>query len=66
MVCVIGAILYYGWPIIEALIHITPLPDTGSMQSTAKSYGNQAMELVKNVPGMLHGETDKARAPGYQ
>ena len=39
-ICV--AILYYGWPIIEAVILILPIPNATSVVDSIKAAGNSA------------------------
>jgi hypothetical protein len=34
MLCVLAAILYYGWPIIEAILLVLPIPDPKSILSS--------------------------------
>lgn len=36
MLAVIGALCYYGWPIIEAVLLLLPIPDPNEMKSKAK------------------------------
>jgi len=35
-----GALCYYGWPIIEAILLLLPVPDPSDMKDKAKEYGN--------------------------
>jgi hypothetical protein len=32
MLCVIGALCYYGWPVIEAVLLLLPIPDPKDMK----------------------------------
>ena len=46
MLAVIGAICYYGWPIIEAVLVLLPIPDPSELKNKAKEYSGKAMEMV--------------------
>jgi hypothetical protein len=43
------AVLYYGWPIIEAVILILPIPNATGVVDTIKAAGNSAQEVVGSV-----------------
>jgi hypothetical protein len=45
-VLAIGALLYYGWPLIEAIYIVLPLPDPGRSLDKVKSLGRQATGMV--------------------
>lgn len=49
MIAVIGAICYYGWPVIEAVLLLLPIPDPNDMKEKAKEYGTKAMDMVKGA-----------------
>ena len=34
-IAVVGAILYYGWPIIEAVLLLLPIPDPADLKQSA-------------------------------
>jgi len=59
MLAIIGAVCYYGWPIIEAVLLLLPIPDPSDLKDKAKSYGNKAMEMVS-------GGSKNADMVGYQ
>lgn len=61
---IIGALCYYGWPIIEAVLLLLPVPDPNEMKDTAKKYFSQGVELVKNLPASVNGD-GRAPTPGY-
>ena len=61
MTAVIGALCYYGWPVIEAVLLLLPVPDPADMKETAKEYGNKAMDYVKGLGG-----DGNPPATGYQ
>lgn len=60
---VIGALLYYGWPVIEAVLLLLPIPDPSEMKDKVKEYGNKALEMV-NAGGAASGAA--AQPAGYQ
>jgi len=43
------AVLYYGWPIIEAVILILPIPNATGVVDTIKAAGNSAQDVVASV-----------------
>lgn len=51
MLACIGAICYYGWPLIEAVLLLLPVPDPSDMKQKAKEYGSKAIEMVKGKGG---------------
>lgn len=48
-VAIVGAILYYGWPLIEAVLLLLPIPDPQDMKEKAKEYGGKAAGFVKDL-----------------
>jgi len=44
----IGACLYYGWPIIEAIILVLPIPDPKDSLDKVKSTAASAADFVKD------------------
>lgn len=61
-----AAVLYYGWPIIEAVILILPIPNAPGVVDTIKAAGNTAQEVVGSV---LKSDTQRRSAgpsTGYQ
>ena len=40
MMGVLGALCYYGWPVIEAVLLLLPIPDPRDMKEQAKNYGS--------------------------
>jgi len=47
-------LLYYGWPVIEAVLLLLPIPDPSEMKDKVKEYGNKALEMV-NAGGSASG-----------
>lgn len=55
---VFGALIYFGWPIIEAILILLPIPDPEELKrkmksglDVAKTYGNAALDKVKGGSG---------------
>lgn len=44
----IAACLYYGWPIIEAVILVLPIPDPKDSIEKVKSFAGSATDFVKD------------------
>jgi hypothetical protein len=55
------AVLYYGWPIIEAVILILPIPNAPGVVDTIKAAGNTALDLVGSV---MKSDTKRRNAGG--
>lgn len=49
MAAILIACLYYGWPLIEAIILILPIPDPKGSVDAIKNVGNQGIDLVSGV-----------------
>ena len=64
MVAVFSALLYYGWPIIEAIIILLPIPDPSDLKGTAKNWFGKALEFFMSIPDMIKGD-GRAPTPGY-
>jgi hypothetical protein len=45
---VIGACVYYGWPIIEAIILVLPIPDPKDQIDRVKSAAGSAADFVSS------------------
>lgn len=52
---VLGALCYYGWPIIEAILLLLPVPDPNELKDSAKKYFSQGVEFAKNLPATIQG-----------
>lgn len=46
MLVVLGALCYYGWPIIEAVLLLLPIPDPTDMKNKAKDALGQGVEFA--------------------
>jgi len=64
-VLAIGALLYYGWPVIEAIYIVLPLPDPGRSLDKVKSLGRQATGMVTGALSSNNG-SHGARSPEYE
>jgi len=51
IMAIIGACLYYGWPIIEAVILVLPIPDPKDSLEKVKSMAGSATDFVKDSIG---------------
>jgi hypothetical protein len=60
---VIGAVLYYGWPIIEAIILVLPIPDPRGTINNVKSAAGSASDMVS---GALTSNTGPNRNMSHQ
>ena len=66
---IMGAILYFGWPVIEAVLLLLPIPDPQDMKEKVKEYSNKALEMVTSSSGnaqnnMPAGYQQQFGAPG--
>ena len=46
---VIIAVLYYGWPIVEAILLMLPIPDPKGTLETVKGFAGGAVEMVSSA-----------------
>lgn len=46
LTALVAVCLYYGWPIVEAIILILPIPDPKGAVDGMRSLGNQATDMV--------------------
>ena len=49
LAAIVLVVLYYGWPIIEAIILILPIPNAPGIVDTIKTVGNTASDMVSSV-----------------
>jgi len=64
MLAVLGALCYYGWPIIEAILLLLPIPDPSDMKASATKWCGVAYTFVMSIPDMIKGD-GRAPTPGY-
>lgn len=55
------ASLYYGWPIIEAVIMVLPIPDPKDQIDTIKSVAGSAADFATSV---ISGPPSRQRPSG--
>jgi len=46
---IVIAVLYYAWPIIEAIILILPIPNPEAVTGTIKAVGNTSLDVVNSI-----------------
>jgi len=46
---IVIAVLYYGWPIIEAIILILPIPNPQGVVDNLKAVGNIVLDVVNGI-----------------
>lgn len=47
LAALVGALLFYGWPIIEAVLLLLPIPDPQDIKEKMSGMKNKAMNMVK-------------------
>lgn len=63
LVALVLACLYYGWPIIEAVILVLPIPDPKDSIEKAKALAGSATDFVKDsISGGPSAGRSNARA----
>lgn len=60
----VGAALYYGWPIIEAIILVLPIPDPKDSIDRVKSAANNATDMVSGALASTRAPGGPANVPG--
>lgn len=51
IMCIIGLALYFGWPVIEAIIIFLPIPDPKDVLEKIKSFSSKASNLAQKSAG---------------
>lgn len=49
MGAILLAAMYYGWPLIEAIILILPIPDPKGSVDALKNVGSTGIDIVSGV-----------------
>jgi len=49
IIAIVMAALYYGWPIIEAVILVLPIPDPKDQIEKVKSVAGSAADFVQST-----------------
>lgn len=50
MLAIFAAVLYYGWPIIEAILITLPIPDPKTAKETLMGWFNKLRGMVGGMP----------------
>jgi len=61
---VVAGVLYYGWPIIEAIILVLPIPDPKDSLDKAKNMANQASGMASGMVQGAMASGGRGGAPG--
>ncbi len=67
IISAIGAVCYYGWPMIEAILLLLPIPDPSDAKEKMTELGQKAMSMVKgssNKDRQMGDYTSNFDAPG--
>jgi hypothetical protein len=51
MTCICIGVLYYGWPVIEAILILLPIPDPKVIKETTTSLFFKAVEGIRSLVG---------------
>lgn len=62
MMIVCGAVLYYGWPVIEAIVILLPIPDPKNLTESIKDYASKIWGFFMG----LIGKGTNSSSEGYQ
>lgn len=54
MTCICIGVLYYGWPVIEAILILLPIPDPKVIKETTTSVFSRAVEGIRSLVGTTH------------
>jgi hypothetical protein len=57
MLCVMAAIVYYGWPIIEAILVILPIPDPKDIKSLLAAWMRGLKVKLSTITNLLTKQT---------
>lgn len=63
VVVILGAALYFGWPIIEAIILVLPIPDPKDSLDRVKNAASSSMDMVS---GVMSSNTQARSEPNSQ
>jgi hypothetical protein len=59
-------VLYYGWPIIEAIILILPIPNPTGVVDNLKAVGNIVLDVVNSIMKSNTQRRNAGPSTGYQ
>lgn len=54
---VLGALAYYGWPLIEAVLLVLPIPDPADLKDKVKGAAGKASSFAQ---GVMKGDGQRA------
>jgi len=66
MWAVLGAVVYFGWPIIEAIIIVLPIPDPNGLKQPIVKFFSKFLALIKSLPAAFTGPGKKNEMPGTE
>ena len=57
MWAILGCVLYFGWPIIEAIIIVLPIPDPMGLKQSIANKCSNIFALFKSLPAAVKGSS---------
>lgn len=60
--CIFGAVIYFGWPVIEAGLILLPIPDPNDIRTNARNLGNTLSTKGKELLGKAKEAANKGAA----
>jgi len=57
---VVGAVIYFGWPMIEAIILALPIENLNGVRDSLSNVYNKVLSFFKGLPGAVKGRDKKA------
>jgi hypothetical protein len=64
VIVIIAILLYYGWPVVEAILLMLPIPDPKEQIEKVKNLASGATGMIGNL--IPQGSASSGAAPGYQ
>jgi len=56
LIIVLSAVCYLGWPIIEAILLLTPIPDPSDLKNQAGGLASKLFNFAASIPKMFTGD----------
>lgn len=53
MTAILAAVVYFGWPVIEAFLIILPIPDPSESADKIKSFGQSTFAKGQELMGQV-------------
>jgi len=66
MMIVCGAVLYYGWPVIEAILIMLPIPDPKMFKERVFDYSSRLWNWLMGLLGKAGESLKSSENQGYQ